>query len=304
MMQKLNFDFPLNPQQLKARQDLVASLKSDARILYFLKDQQLNVSVIEEKAQMLASYLDNLNLCEGCLGLSMCKQKQCGHVLSLNVDPLWTWELRKCRYQKAQDEARSTHSAYSLLEVSEHFLEARLETLTEGIDDASYLSSLKPLVDWLKAPTQQGFYLYGHPGVGKTHLVMAIANHFALNHKRIAVVHMPSFASKYPSSFFESDEKDKYIASLLRADVLVLDDIGAESYSSYFRDEVLFPLLNLRMDQKKLTFFSSNHSLDSLAHHYRYNQKGDDEALKSTRILERIKSLAKAIAIQGKNRRG
>jgi primosomal protein DnaI len=304
MMQKINIDFPLNPQQLKERQHLVATLKADKRILYFLKENHLDASVVEDKAQMLASYLEQLSLCEGCLGLSMCKQKQCGHVLSLNVDPLWTWELRKCRYQKAQDEARSSQAAFSHLEVSEHFLEARLETLNEGIDDVQYLSSLKPIVDWLKAPSHQGFYLYGHPGVGKTHLVMAIANHFAQNHKRIAMIHMPSFAAKYPSSYFESEEKDKYIASLLRADVLILDDIGAETYSSYFRDEVLFPLLNLRMDQKKLTFFSSNHSLESLAHHYRFNQKGDDEALKSTRILERIKSLAKAIAIQGQNRRG
>lgn len=303
-MQKLSIEFPLNSQQLKERQALVALLKKDKRIVNFLNEHHLDPMIIEEKAQMLSTYCDHLNLCEGCTGLKMCKQKQSGHVLSLNVEPLWSWELKACRYQKAQDSARATHSAFSQLEVSEIFLEARLENLSEGIEDLNYLSSLKPIVDWLKNPSDQGFYLYGHPGVGKTHLVMALANHFAQNHRRIAMVHMPSFASKYPSSFFESEEKDKYMASLLRSDVLILDDIGAETYSSYFRDEVLFPLLNQRMDQQKLTFFTSNHALESLAHHYRFNQKGDDESLKSTRILERIKSLAKVQAIQGKNRRG
>ena len=40
--------------------------------------------------------------------------------------------------------------------------------------------------------------------------------------------------------------------------ILMLDDIGAESNSAWFRDEILMIVLEYRMMQELPTFFSSN----------------------------------------------
>ncbi len=88
-----------------------------------------------------------------------------------------------------------------------------------------------------------------------------------------------------------------------RADFAVFDDIGAESVTSWLRDEVLLPIFNERMDRQKLTWFTSNENFSSLENHYMYNQKSDKEELKAVRIMERIKALSKEMKITGKNRR-
>ncbi len=48
----------------------------------------------------------------------------------------------------------------------------------------------------------------------------------------------------------------------------MLDDIGAESMTSWVRDEVIGTVLQHRMSQLP-TFFSSNFSPDELKHHLR-----------------------------------
>ena len=57
------------------------------------------------------------------------------------------------------------------------------------------------------------------------------------------------------------------------------------------------------MERCKLTLFTSNHALTELSNHFRYNQKGDDEALKSKRLIERIERLSEPLLIAGSNRR-
>ena len=57
------------------------------------------------------------------------------------------------------------------------------------------------------------------------------------------------------------------------------------------------------MEKNKLTLFTSNHDLNALSNHFRFNQKGDDEILKSNRLLERIKRLSETLKIEGDNRR-
>lgn len=49
------------------------------------------------------------------------------------------------------------------------------------------------------------------------------------------------------------------------AQVLVLDDIGAEQHSPWVRDDVLQVILQYRMQENLPTFFTSNLSFDDLS---------------------------------------
>jgi primosomal protein DnaI len=158
-------------------------------------------------------------------------------------------------------------------------------------------------VEWLNSTKNKGLYLFGNLGTGKTHIAMAILNYFAKQNKKVAFVNCPNLAYQFYSSYTEDDKREVKLEQLRNAFCIVLDDIGAETYSSYFRDEILFPLLNDRMEKHKLTIFTSNHDLSALAEHFRFNQKGDDEALKSKRLIERVERLSDALLIGGLNRR-
>ena len=57
---------------------------------------------------------------------------------------------------------------------------------------------------------------------------------------------------------------EERIRMIQHVDVLVLDDIGGESVTSWSRDDILLPLLDARMENKKRTIFTSNYSLEEL----------------------------------------
>ena len=300
----MKFNFELNEVQAKQRQALIHQLKQNKYVLAFLSEFHLSEEVVEQRAQMFADYAEAISKCDQCLGLYACKQENRGFVLGIQVDPLFNRELQACHFKKSQESKRSHRKQFSVLELEDPFLEVRMEDLLKEGGNESYRASLKPVIDWFKTPQTKGFLFYGAPGVGKTHLAMAMMNHFALKNQKVACIHVPSLASKFPSSYYEGSEKESYMHLIKKAQVVLFDDLGAETYSSYFRDEVLFPLLNQRMETKALTIFTSNHSIDALTQHYRFNQKADDEMMKSMRLMERIKALSIPHYIQGTNRRG
>ena len=106
-------------------------------------------------------------------------------------------------------------------------------------------------------------------------------------------------------SGFNSETNGAYdkIEQLKEIEVLMLDDIGSESMTSWMRDEVLGRILNYRMHQGLPTFFSSNLDYQQLQHHYSYTQKGEVEEIKGARVLERIKALTVPVKIAGTNYR-
>ena len=95
--------------------------------------------------------------------------------------------------------------------------------------------------------------------------------------------------------------KDK-IDQVKTAQVLILDDIGAEQSSPWMRDEILQVILQHRMQENLPTFFTSNFSFADLEHHFA-NSKNGDETWQAKRVMERIKFLAQEVHLEGENRR-
>lgn len=302
-MEKLNFDFSLSPKQMEERKQLAIKLLSDKRVKSFLNERKLEDELVFDKVSMFETYCLNLDKCKNCPGLHACKQDENGYVLSLEMNPLLSFELKPCRYQKDKI-AQTSHKKYFLYQdIHDEYLMADLKTLLNEDADQSYKESIGKLVQWINGDKKRGLYLFGNLGSGKTHIAMAILNFFAKQSKKVAFVNCPNFAYQFYSSYTEDDKREVKLEQMKNSYCLVLDDVGAETYSSYFRDEILFPLLNDRMEKQKLTIFTSNHDISALSNHFRFNQKGDDEALKSKRLMERIERLAEPLLIGGLNRR-
>ncbi len=70
------------------------------------------------------------------------------------------------------------------------------------------------------------FYLYGGPGLGKTHLVQAIGNELLKTRPELKVVYMPT--NSFYNEFIEalgSKQGNKFTKKYQKVDVLIIDDI-------------------------------------------------------------------------------
>ena len=149
---------------------------------------------------------------------------------------------------------------------------------------------------------QKGLYLAGPFGVGKTYMMGALANELSENGVETTLVNVPTYSAEIKQAIATNTVEAKLV-SIKNTPILVLDDIGAEMNSAWFRDEVLMVILQHRMLQELPTFFTSNFTIDQLEAHFSHSNKGDQELLKAKRLIERIRFLAKEYFVDGQNHR-
>ena len=216
-MEKLNFDFSLNPKQLEDRKELALKLLKDKRVISFLNERKLEDELVHDKVSMFETYCANLDKCKNCPGLHACKQDENGYVLSLEMNPLLSFELKPCRYQKEKI-AQTSHKKYFLYQdIHDEYLLADLKTLLNDDADQSYKESIGKLVQWINKDKKSGLYLYGNLGSGKTHISMAILNFYAKQSKKVAFVNCPNFAYQFYSSYTEDDKREVKLEQMKNA---------------------------------------------------------------------------------------
>ncbi|MFV0479112.1 MAG: ATP-binding protein [Anaerorhabdus sp.] len=301
-MKQAQFRMPESEQQ--NNKELIRKLKSNELVGELVKKSNAAVDLVELYPQKIHQWLVDKEKCQGCKGLVFCKQTKQGEYMDLQYDGLWVSTIRLCDY-KIMEEQQQTHLKYYLVDdLPIGFKTIRLaESKQQDSMDIEFNKNLTKVMTWLKGNRQKGLYLYGPVGTGKSYLAACISNRFAQEGKSVAFVNIPEWVSRMKSYFGHPEEMEKEIARIKRAEFVVFDDLGAESVTSWIRDELFFPVFNHRMENKKLTWFTSNENFESLEDHFQLTKNGKEEKVKAIRIMERIKTLADSQAILGKNRR-
>ena len=149
--------------------------------------------------------------------------------------------------------------------------------------------------------TGRAIMLNGEWGIGKSYYIQNILRD-GLKKKgyKCVNVYYPVLLLTLKESFNE-DFNTKF-NTLLDADILLIDDIGAENNTSWSRDEILGIILQYRMDNNKTTFFTSNLNLEELEEHLKIANQNSDK-VKARRIIERIKYLSNEIELISENKR-
>lgn len=87
------------------------------------------------------------------------------------------------------------------------------------------------------------------------------------------------------------DEELNYKINYLRnIPYLFLDDLGAENLKVYFRDDILYPLLNARQEKGLITFISSNLNPQQFLEHLKITND-NNQTMKAFQIINKLKKM-------------
>lgn len=274
----------------------------DSSFVELAKSLDLPKTELMKHTTKLEESVEELKHCKNCQSVHECQNRIRGSVFYPKVqNGKLTFSYIACKYQKKILEDRENSCNY--YEMPEALKTVRMKDI--HTDDAKRIG----LIKWLKNfydsyeenPHQKGLYLHGSFGSGKTFLICAMLNELAQKKKTdITVVYYPELLRSLKEAF--DSDFSKRVDTLKKADILFIDDIGAEAVTPWSRDEILGTILQYRMDATLPTFFSSNLNMKELEAHLSTTKNGVD-IVKSRRIIERIRFLTEDFDLVSKNRR-
>lgn len=290
--------------------NFIGNLKSN--YIQALKDDKFRALVgrlklKEDEAIKYTSKLERtvceLSNCEKCKHLFECKNEVEGFVYYPSVynDKL-SFDYVACKYKKKELKSENENSSV-LYEMPKEIKKACMKDI--DISDKNRVKAIKFLKDFYDKYGQKavkGCFLHGSFGSGKSYLVAALLNELSKKGYSVIMMYYPEMLRKLKESFSIDDAFSDYMRELKTVDLLLIDDIGAETVSAWNRDEVLGTILQARMDNKLPTFFTSNFTIEELEGHF-ISSKGNDDIVKARRIMERIKFMTTDIEIISENRR-
>ncbi|MGP4108349.1 primosomal protein DnaI [Virgibacillus sp. L01] len=259
---------------------------------------------IEKNLIKLYEFKSQSKQCDKCKSFEQCQNMLQGYSPVLHVkDNEIHLSYEKCHlrldYEKQQQQQQLIESLYMPKEI----LNAAISDIDHDAERGSGIRQLLLFLEQTKSGLPaKGIYFYGPFGVGKTYLLGALANALKEHNISSMLIYMPEFVREIKSSI-KDDSINEKINYFKKADVLILDDIGAETQSAWFRDEILGSILQYRMMEKLPVFFTSNYSLEQLEEQLGRSNRGGVETVKAGRIIERIKQVSKEISLSGENRR-
>jgi primosomal protein DnaI len=297
-----------NNQNFQQRYEALRNeVLGDLRVQNFLHEHEGKITreMVDKSLMKLHEFVNQSKGCEECSSLASCKNMIQGYEPRLVYNGKFIdVKYDRCAKKVFHDEKQKSERLIGSLYVPKEILKASLGDV--DLEDSGRFIAIKLAKDFVKNynkdERQKGLYLHGPFGTGKSYLLGAIANELAKKQVRSMIVYVPELFREMKNAIGDNSVNEK-LDVIKKAPVLMLDDIGAETVSSWARDEILGPILQFRMSENLPTFFTSNFDVNGLGHHLTYSQRGEEEQLKAARILERIKYLATPVKVEGKNRR-
>ncbi|WP_188453945.1 primosomal protein DnaI [Virgibacillus oceani] len=279
----------------------------DPEIREFISlNPQFSQPEIDKNLIKLYEYKTQSKQCDKCSSLNGCVNMIKGYSPVLKTD---NNEINiiyeKCHNKVIYEKQKEQQSLIQSLYMPKEILEASVDEFDQ--DPENRANAIRETIAFLNKANSsmppRGIYFHGPFGVGKTYFLGAIANQLKKMNISSMLIYMPEFVREMKGSIKDDSINDK-IDYFKKADVLMLDDIGAESQSAWFRDEILGSILQYRMMERLPVFFTSNYSLEQLESQLSTSNRGGIETVKAGRIIERIKQVSNEISMTGENRRG
>lgn len=296
------------PSLAQKYDELRTEVMEDQAVQKFISDHsdEVNTEVVNRSLGKLYEFTTASHACERCPNLDGCINVMKGFEPKLVISQrLIDIDYIVCPTKQLEDERRNISKMVNSMYMPKEVMEARLSDVNFLSEDSRVIV-MRAAKDFLnqiestgKVP-ERGFYLFGNFGIGKSFILGALANELATRRIQTVVVYVPEFLREMKQSI-QNQTLDEKIEFVKRAPVLMLDDIGAETMSTWTRDEVLGTILQYRMAEKLPVFFTSNFDYNELEHHLTTSQRGEKEPIKAARIMERIRMVSQPFKLGGEN---
>ena len=246
-----------------------------------------------------------LKNCKKCQNIFECRNEVNGYIYypQKNENDIEFCYI-PCKYKKELDQANQYKDNVYYFNISENLKNASMSSI--DTKDKNRFEAIKWINNFINGYTkgipQKGIYLNGNFGCGKTYLLSAMLNELAKKGHKIAMVYYPEFLRTLKESFNSTDEYKNKFNYIKKVEILLLDDIGAETVTEWSRDEILGTILQYRMEENLPTLFTSNLTMKELETHLSTTNK-DVDIVKARRIIERIKQLTSDITMISENKR-
>ncbi len=280
-------------------QRLIQEILADEDISAFIKQQKLSPEEIKRSVPKFNQFRnERQKFQESDAGYSA-KGFQPVLVMNEGYADVAYLETQEHKDAVARQDARNR---ITLVGLPSHLRDISEKDLAMDPNRVEIYRYLQAYIKNLEESGQKGLYLYGNFGVGKSYLMAYLANRLSVKYgKQTTLLHFPTFSVDIKNAINDGTVRDQ-IETIKKAEILVLDDIGAEQQSSWVRDDILQVILQYRMQENLLTFFTSNFDFKGLEKHFAMSRSGD-ESWQAKRVMERIRYLAKEMHLQGENRR-
>jgi len=268
------------------------------------KHPEITDEQIEKRLNKLYEYATQSIRCDKCTSYETCQNMIQGYYPTLSyVNNEIHIAYEKCANNKLYEQQSAEENLIQSLYMPKETLQARMSDLYLDPRRAEAVTQADQFIHQAKSSLpEKGLFLSGPFGVGKTYILGAIANELQQQNIASTLIYMPELVREMREAIQTNTVQEK-IDLFKQVDVLMLDDIGAETMSAWFRDEVLGSILQYRMMEKLPVFFTSNYTMEQLEKILATSTKGGFEEVKAGRIMERIKQLSKEVIIMAQNYR-
>ena len=281
------------------KKDFMKSLE-DQNFVKIVNRLDVSEETLMNNNLKIQNTIEELKNCKNCKGLHMCKNTLCGYVsYPVKEGEGLVFDYVPCKYQK---EILKDKTNVTYFDVPKFFKEARMSDIIPEKERLSIIKYMKEFINKYGTDKKlKGLYLCGSFGSGKSYLMSALINEVSKKGYNSIILYYPNLLSSLKSSF-NTEDFDIKLDSIMKSDLLLIDDIGAENNTSWSRDEILGTILQYRMDNNLSTFFTSNLNLEELEEHLKITNNGAD-SVKARRIIERIKQLTDYMELISENKR-
>lgn len=292
--------FKSNNLDKELKKNFQESLK-DENFEKLVKRLKITEDVAMKYTTKLETTISELENCKKCRSLLECKNKMEGCVSypSLENNRL-RFDYVACKYKNKYLSDKMYES--NIFEEPETIRNARMSDI--DLTDKKRAHVIKWTknfyTEYQKDKNIKGCYLHGTFGSGKSFILASLLNELARKKINTTIIYFPEMLRNLKESFY--DDFDVKMDLLKKTDILLIDDIGAETVTPWSRDEILGTILQYRMDSRLPTLFTSNLTIEELEIHLA-NTKNSIDIVKAKRIIERIKQLTEDLELDTENRR-
>lgn len=252
-------------------EELLAKLRADKPVYDSLKPLGLTNKEVRDNIGKLADYQEDFNICKNCKGFDKCPKKT-KHI-STYVYKDGSYITTRSEPCKKYMEEMAVEAKYVVRDFPQPWRKSVLKNL-----DLS--ENRRPLIrDFViitKGKSKKWLFVKGNHKVGKSFVLVTFANEFvALNKGQVAIINASKQFKDLADIAYSDKEGFKHTLEVLsNVPLLVIDDFGQEYKNELIRDQIVIPLLNERAHNDRLTFFSSEFTIQEIQQLYSIGRNG------------------------------